>query len=57
MYSLIFSQGHAQMTSPISKEKSLEFGSTSLSGVFSVEWVKKYVCLLEYSIVLGFRFK
>ena len=46
------------MTSPIGKEKSPELGSTSLSGVFSVEWIKKYVCLLEeYSIVLGFRFK
>ena len=46
------------MTSPIGKEKSPEFGSTSLSGVFRVEWIKKYVCLLEeYSIVLGFRFK
>ena len=43
------------MTSVIGKEKSPEFGSTSLSGVFSVEWIKKYVCLSgEYSIVVGF---
>ena len=45
------------MTSAIGKEKSPEFGSTSLSGVFSVDWIKKYVCLSEeYSIVLGFGF-
>ena len=31
------------MTSPIGKDKSPEFGSSSLSGVFSVEWIKKYV--------------
>jgi len=30
------------MTSPIGKDKSPEFGSSSLSGVFSVEWIKKY---------------
>ena len=34
------------MTSPIGKDKSPEFGSTSLSGVFSVEWIKKYYDLL-----------
>ena len=37
------------MTSPIGKDKSPEFGSSSLSGAFSVEWIKKYVlhmCLL-----------
>lgn len=34
-------QGYAQMTSPIGKDKSPEFGSSSLSGVFSVEWMKK----------------
>jgi len=34
-------QGYAQMTSPIGKDKSPEFGSSSLSGVFSVEWIKK----------------
>ncbi|XP_029204296.2 3'-5' RNA helicase YTHDC2-like [Acropora millepora] len=34
-------QGYAHMTSVIGKEKSPEFGSTSLSGVFSVEWIKK----------------
>ena len=34
--------GYAQMTSAIGKDKSPEFGSSSLSGVFSVEWVKKY---------------
>ena len=38
--------GFAQMTSPIGKDKSPEFGSTSLSGVFSVEWIKKYYDLL-----------
>ena len=58
MYSLIFLQGYAHMTSTIGKEKSPEFGSASLSGVFSVEWIKKYVCLSdEYSIVLGFGFE
>ena len=35
--------GYAQMTSPIGKDKSPEFGSSSLSGVFNVEWIKKYV--------------
>ncbi|KAJ7384544.1 3'-5' RNA helicase ythdc2 [Desmophyllum pertusum] len=34
-------QGYAQMTSPIGKDKSPEFGSSSLSGVFSVDWIKK----------------
>lgn len=34
------------MTSPIGKDKSPEFGSSSLSGVFSVEWIKKYANLL-----------
>ncbi|XP_068740703.1 3'-5' RNA helicase YTHDC2-like isoform X2 [Montipora capricornis] len=34
-------QGYARMTSSIGKEKSPEFGSSSLSGVFSVEWMKK----------------
>ena len=37
-----FETGYAQMTSPIGKDKSPEFGSSSLSGVFSVEWIKKY---------------
>ena len=35
------------MTSPIGKDKSLEFGSSSLSGVFSVEWIKKYVLFMH----------
>ena len=35
--------GYAQMTSAIGKDKSPEFGSSCLSGVFSVEWIKKYV--------------
>ena len=39
---LPFFSGYAQMTSPIGKDKSPEFGSSSLSGVFSVEWIKKY---------------
>ncbi|XP_073241899.1 3'-5' RNA helicase YTHDC2-like [Porites lutea] len=34
-------QGYAQMISAIGKDKSPEFGSSSLSGVFSVEWIKK----------------
>ncbi len=34
--------GYAQMTSPIGKDKSPEFGSSSLSGVFNVDWIKKY---------------
>ena len=36
------------MTSPIGKDKSLEFGSSSLSGVFSVEWIKKYVLFMHF---------
>ena len=40
------------MTSPIGKDKSPEFGSSSLSGVFSVEWMKKYADLL-----MIFKFK
>ena len=44
--------GYAQMTSPIGKDKSPEFGSSSLSGVFSVEWMKKYADLL---LILKFK--
>ena len=44
--------GYAQMTSPIGKDKSPEFGSSSLSGVFSVEWMKKYA-----DLQLIFKFK
>ena len=44
------------MTSPIGKEKSPEFGSTSLSGVFSVEWIKKYVCFCLNEFNFGFKF-
>ena len=40
--------GYAQMTSAIGKDKSPEFGSSSLSGVFSVEWIKKYVLHVFY---------
>ena len=36
------------MTSPIGKDKSLEFGSSSLSGAFSVEWIKKYVLFMYF---------
>ena len=36
------------MTSSIGKEKSPEFGSSSLSGVFSVEWMKKWVYLILF---------
>lgn len=35
------SSGFAHMTSPIGKEKSPEFGSSSLGGVFKVDWIKK----------------
>ncbi|EDO40330.1 predicted protein, partial [Nematostella vectensis] len=34
-------QGVAHMTSPIGREKSPEFGSSSLGGVFTVEWITK----------------
>ena len=42
------------MTSSIGKDKSPEFGSSSLSGVFSVEWIKKYALhvLLMTSLLL-----
>lgn len=33
--------GFAHMASAIGKEKSPEFGSSSLGGVFKVDWIKK----------------
>lgn len=38
---VVDSLGFAHMASPIGKEKSPEFGSSSLGGVFKVDWVKK----------------
>lgn len=46
-----FFQGYAQMTSPIGKDKSPEFGSSSLSGVFSVEWIKKYDKMILFLMI------
>ncbi|OCU02238.1 3'-5' RNA helicase YTHDC2 [Xenopus laevis] len=34
-------QGFARMTSEIGREKSQDWGSTSLGGVFKVEWIRK----------------
>ncbi|XP_058878708.1 3'-5' RNA helicase YTHDC2-like [Acipenser ruthenus] len=34
-------QGYASMSSEIGHERSLEWGSTGLGGVFKVEWIKK----------------
>lgn len=39
------------MTSPIGKDKSPEFGSSSLSGVFSVEWIKKYDKMILFLMI------
>ena len=39
------------MTSPIGKDKSPEFGSSSLSGVFSVEWIKKYDIMILFLMI------
>lgn len=39
------------MTFFIGKDKFFEFGLSLLSGVFSVEWIKKYV-----NLFLSFRF-
>lgn len=51
-----FFQGYAQMTSPIGKDKSPEFGSSSLSGVFSVEWIKKYDKMILFLMIDFNRF-
>lgn len=49
--------GYAQMMSSIGKDKSPEFGSSSLSGVFSVEWIKKYADLPFFIFKLSERAK
>lgn len=45
------------MMSSIGKDKSPEFGSSSLSGVFSVEWIKKYADLPFFIFKLSERAK
>ncbi|CAH2296197.1 probable ATP-dependent RNA helicase YTHDC2 isoform X1 [Pelobates cultripes] len=42
-------QGFARMSSEIGREKSQEWGSTSLGGVFKVEWIRKDSLSFQYA--------
>lgn len=45
----IFLQGFARMLSEIGREKSQEWGSTSLGGVFKVEWIRRENLPFQYA--------
>ncbi|XP_015222321.2 3'-5' RNA helicase YTHDC2 isoform X1 [Lepisosteus oculatus] len=42
-------QGYARMTTEIGHERSQEWGSTSLGGIFKVEWVRKESLPFQYA--------
>ncbi|XP_057177006.1 3'-5' RNA helicase YTHDC2 [Triplophysa rosa] len=42
-------QGYARMTSEISGERCLDWGSAGLGGVFSVEWVRKEILPFQHT--------
>nr|XP_055054283.1 3'-5' RNA helicase YTHDC2 isoform X2 [Misgurnus anguillicaudatus] len=42
-------QGYARMTSEISSERCLDWGSAGLGGVFSVEWVRKEILPFQHT--------